>query len=150
MVSHFVLRTTSSYPSPRLPKPSRFGLGEEGQHPPENPALENLAKAIALSHKDYTKRHRCEEGSTVVLFIVQEGETNTGDQKMLEHRIFEEHGVAVERRSLQQVSECMTRDNETGRLYLDGESEVTTVYFRAGYAPSDYEVATERAWAARR
>ena len=128
----------------------RFGLEEEGQRPPENPALENLAGAIALSHEDYTKRHGCEEGSTVVLFIVQEGETNTADQKMLEHRIFEEHGVAVERRSLQQVAEYVERDAETGRLYLEGDSEVTTVYFRAGYAPSDYEVATEKAWAARR
>jgi glutathione synthetase len=119
---------------------------------PENPALECLPKAIFKAHQRYVERflpsvhigsaESINQGhEPVVLFIVQEGETNTVDQRLLEFHLFQNHGLSVIRMSLNQVFNRVTMNKETGALFVNEEGqerEVSIVYFRAGYAPTDY------------
>jgi len=72
----------------------------------------------------------------IVLFVVQEGETNTVDQRMLELRLFSDFGVPVVRMSLTKASSEITVADD-GALKV-GDKEIAVVYYRAGYAPSDY------------
>ena len=107
---------------------------------PENPALENLALALNLAAQQY--QDKCTPASKpIILFVVQPGETNTVDQRLLEFQITQAHGWRVIRQSLTDMAEKSKVDPETGALLLqtdDGEQEVAVVYYRAGYAPKDY------------
>jgi glutathione synthase len=106
---------------------------------PQNPALQQIPLAIKIAFDRYAQR--CANNNTqtlVVLFVVQEGETNTVDQRLLEFALWETHGVPVTRMSLTKLnSEVQTSDD--GVLTLTSTNqEVAVVYFRAGYAPTDY------------
>jgi glutathione synthase len=116
---------------------------------PENPALLGLPKAIFMAHKRYVQRFispiSSEQSESlaqpVVLFIVQEGETNTVDQRLLEFYLFKNHDLSVIRMSLTKAFTQLTFNSVTGALYVkeeDHDREVSIVYFRAGYAPTDY------------
>ena len=108
---------------------------------PENPALNRLAYAMKVTYDRYQSRFRDEEDkpTLAVLFVVQEGESNTVDQRLLEFQVWKDYSIPVVRRSLTQLSKMATVDNNTGALTIDnGSYEVALVYFRAGYAPTDY------------
>ncbi len=68
-----------------------------GQLIPENPTLTALPGALAAAHKCYGK------ADAVVLFVVQPGETNAVDQRLLEMKLWDDHGVRVVRMSLAEV-----------------------------------------------
>mmetsp|Transcript_2177 Transcript_2177/g.3059 ORF Transcript_2177/g.3059 Transcript_2177/m.3059 type:complete len:339 (-) Transcript_2177:57-1073(-) len=109
-------------------------------------------------HSRFVKNQNDDEdcpNETVLLFIVQEGETNTVDQRMLEFQLWENHKIPVVRISLTKAHTHLELDEDTGALYIrlpdyDGDEEndkrtknqirkeVSVVYFRAGYAPTDY------------
>lgn len=105
---------------------------------PENPTLERIPGAIALAHKRYVDRFSSakDPSKTIVLFVVQEGETNTVDQRMLEFRLYEDHSIPVVRMSLTKASTKIFLSDE-GALML-GDQEIAVIYYRAGYAPTDY------------
>jgi len=124
---------------------------------PDNPALTCLPQAMMVAHQNYLDRFvksSDEDGvDRVILFVVQEGETNTVDQRMLEFELWERHCVPVVRMSLTRADTNVRLDEETGALYVlphddDDDTptddnnnkwcEVSVVYFRAGYAPTDY------------
>lgn len=65
---------------------------------PDNPTLIALPRALAAAHKHYGKQ------DAVVLFVVQSGETNAVDQRLLEVKLWDSHGVRVVRRTLAEVS----------------------------------------------
>ena len=71
--------------------------GELGQMIPENPTLTALPGALAAAHKCYGRQQ------AVVLFVVQPGETNVVDQRLLEMKLWDDHGVRVVRMSLAEV-----------------------------------------------
>lgn len=102
---------------------------------PVNGALVNLARAMSLTVDRYKERF----GATnpVVLFVVQPGESNTVDQRTLEFQLFQDYGIPVLRRSLAQLHEQMEFNASTGAVRVDGH-EIALVYYRAGYAPTDY------------
>eukprot|EP00535_Pseudo-nitzschia_heimii_P001066 CAMPEP_0197189552 /NCGR_PEP_ID=MMETSP1423-20130617/19965_1 /TAXON_ID=476441 /ORGANISM="Pseudo-nitzschia heimii, Strain UNC1101" /LENGTH=599 /DNA_ID=CAMNT_0042641693 /DNA_START=31 /DNA_END=1827 /DNA_ORIENTATION=- len=116
---------------------------------PENPALTRLPAAMKAAYDRYVSRFSevedDDERSTtpppVVLFVVQEGETNTVDQRLLEFALWEDHGIPVVRRSLTALDAELSQSSD-GVLKLKEEDgglrEVAVVYFRAGYAPTDY------------
>lgn len=79
--------------------------------------------------------------------VVQEGETNTVDQRMLEFQLWEEHGIHVVRKSLTALYDELETNND-GALTLGNGDEVAVVYFRAGYAPTDYP--SDKEWEARK
>jgi len=118
---------------------------------PNNTALTCLPEAMTVAHRHYDERfaRTASPNERVILFVVQEGETNTVDQRMLEFELWERHGVPVVRMSLTRADTNVKLDEETGSLYVlphdssdEGGSnnwcEVSVVYFRAGYAPTDY------------
>jgi glutathione synthase len=117
---------------------------------PTNPALTSLPNAMNVAHENYISKYS-PSIPTVVLFVVQEGETNTVDQRMLEFQLWNNHKVPVVRMSLTKAKSQLKMDEATGALYIlpdvseDGsvgsiptKYEVSLVYFRAGYAPTDY------------
>ncbi len=105
---------------------------------PENPTLEHIPKAIHVSFDRYSQKYKSsgDVSNMIVLFVVQEGETNTVDQRMLEFSLHENHSIPVVRMSLTKAFSEITLDSD-GALKL-GDQEVAVVYYRAGYAPTDY------------
>lgn len=100
---------------------------------PENPTLERLPKAMQKARTSYEENFSVND--TVILFVVQAGESNTVDQRMLEFQLWEEYRIPVIRKSLTALhKEASVVD---GILTVNGQ-EVALVYFRAGYAPTDY------------
>ena len=103
---------------------------------PANPALECLPAAMNIVVQWYKE---CFLAINVcVLFVVQEGKTNTVDQCMLEFWLFENHKIPVIQMSLSKIHTEVMVDEAMGALTLLDETEVAVVYFRAGYAPTDY------------
>lgn len=113
---------------------------------PESPAMTRLPAAMAVAYNRYSERFctDSEKSSTqpIVLFVVQPNETNTVDQRLLEFALWSGHKIPVVRMSLAEIHEKVTLNETTGRLTFDGgcdvKQEVAIVYFRAGYAPTDY------------
>jgi glutathione synthase len=116
---------------------------EDAPGVPVNPALERLPNAMKVAHERYLKRFSVASGSDntkkVILFVVQEGETNTVDQRMLEFRLWDTHGIPVVRMSLSRAATELMVDPVSGALLIQADGkEVSVVYYRAGYAPTDY------------
>jgi glutathione synthase len=128
---------------------------------PESPAMTAIPKAISVAFNRYCNRFITTTPATpsvssttvaIVLFIVQPNETNTVDQRMLEYALWEKHHIPVVRLTLSQVYDCITLDEGNGRLLyttsnnsgdsttttIGKQQEVAVVYYRAGYAPTDY------------
>ena len=112
---------------------------------PESPAMVQLPLAISLAHDRYCQRFVVKESSSnthpTVLFVVQPNETNTVDQRMLEFALWKNHKVPVIRMSLAELYEKATFNDTNGQLVIHtdhGDKEVSVIYFRAGYAPTDY------------
>eukprot|EP01059_Diplonema_ambulator_P034492 TRINITY_DN7760_c0_g1_i1.p1 TRINITY_DN7760_c0_g1~~TRINITY_DN7760_c0_g1_i1.p1 ORF type:complete len:481 (+),score=74.24 TRINITY_DN7760_c0_g1_i1:190-1443(+) len=82
----------------------------------------------------------------VALFVVQDGEKNSCDQRVLEQKLWESHGILTIRKSLGQIHEEAVLSDE-GVLSIGGKG-VGLVYFRAGYTPNDYK--DEKCWEARK
>lgn len=136
-------------------------LSRMGAHPsdsivkheniPVTSALQGLAKGLASAHRAYGSGGRGRD--TAVFFIVQGGEKNAFDQRLLEYELLEKHNVQTYRISLPDVLTLTTLDPETRALIYtpphakDLQVEISTVYFRAGYGPADYP--RESDWVAR-
>jgi glutathione synthase len=119
---------------------------------PNNRSVKMLAFGLAMAHFVFgdTKAH--------ILFIVQPGEKNVADQRLLEQELWTSHGVRVDFMTLAQVNSVglIGKDNS---LYISGSNSnsnsgeeddrvlVSVVYYRAGYTPNDYP--SEKEWAAR-
>jgi len=126
------------------PKLNIEGLSEKL---PDNSADKAIPKALARAHVAYLERHADQSRVVYVLFVVQEGERNYVDQRLLEYELGTAHKVPVLRRTLSQIHSSATIIEPWGTLVLDQEKEVSVVYFRAGYTPNDYPTANE--WHAR-
>ena len=106
---------------------------------PINPALACLPEAMDIAHKRY--KSRFPDSDPVILFVVQEGETNTVDQRMLEFQLWETYGIPIVRMSLTRAHQDLDVDPSNGAAYITTagrRQEVSVVYYRAGYAPTDY------------
>lgn len=106
---------------------------------PVNPALERIPSAMKVAFAQYQSRFSPDPKKTVILFVVQDGETNTVDQRMLEFQLWQDHQVPVVRMSLTSAHTEIELDGKTGALKIASTGqEIAVVYFRAGYAPTDY------------
>eukprot|EP00527_Entomoneis_sp_CCMP2396_P006824 CAMPEP_0198148864 /NCGR_PEP_ID=MMETSP1443-20131203/43784_1 /TAXON_ID=186043 /ORGANISM="Entomoneis sp., Strain CCMP2396" /LENGTH=563 /DNA_ID=CAMNT_0043813713 /DNA_START=482 /DNA_END=2173 /DNA_ORIENTATION=- len=126
---------------------------------PENFALEKLAFALHLAAQNYHSKYNNNNENNnnkkkpIILFVVQPGETNTVDQRLLEFQITQAHGWRVIRQSLTELATKAVVNPDNGALYLkhhddgngnhdddddDMTEEVAVIYYRAGYAPTDY------------
>ncbi|GLT95004.1 hypothetical protein SLE2022_127110 [Rubroshorea leprosula] len=114
-------------------------LGLDSQRIPGNAAVNQFAEALAKAWAEYNN------DSSVVMVVVQSEERNMYDQLWLCSVLKEKHNVKTVRKTLAEiVSEGQLLQD--GTLIVDGKA-VAVVYFRAGYAPTDYP--SESEWKAR-
>ncbi|KAJ1276592.1 hypothetical protein BS78_05G226300 [Paspalum vaginatum] len=144
---------------------NRYGkvLGLDSKRIPQNWAATQFAEALGKAWAEYNN------DSAVVLMVVQPEERNMYDQYWLVNHLKEEplmglvticfsfisgnnsiwfaitYGVTTIRKTLAQV-EAEGQVLTDGTLVIDGRT-VAVVYFRAGYAPTDYP--SEAEWRAR-
>jgi glutathione synthetase len=117
---------------------------------PEPKSVPSLAAGLAAAHKAYGVN---KEGKRqCVLFVVQGPERNVFDQRHLEYALAENHGVRVFRLPFQRILDDTSLAADRSLLYhpphaRDPTFEVTTVYFRAGYSPDEYQ--GDEDWSAR-
>ncbi|RCK63482.1 Glutathione synthetase [Candida viswanathii] len=113
---------------------------------PVSPSIKELAQGLADGNYYY---NNCNSNtSTIVLFIVQPNERNCFDQRHIEYALFNNHGIRSVRLTLEEVEDHVTVSQD--KLYIKSTmDEVSVVYYRSGYAPSDYEMDPEKTWNAR-
>jgi glutathione synthase len=117
---------------------------------PSNDTTAGLAEGLAEAHKVYGVPGAC------ILFVVQAGERNVFDQRWLEYELLEKHSIRVIRQTFDELAHSATLDPSTSALLITSPPgvlptpsivEISTVYFRAGYTPTDYPNATQ--WSTR-
>jgi glutathione synthetase len=118
---------------------------------PSNTAAQGLASGILFAHKKYIELLPDSQLPRCVLFVVQDGERNAFDQKHLEN-VISAADVKVFRVVFQRILDETSVDNNHTLIYQQPQYpglkyEVTTVYYRAGYAPTEY--VSDRDWKAR-
>ncbi|GAV63215.1 GSH_synthase domain-containing protein/GSH_synth_ATP domain-containing protein [Cephalotus follicularis] len=106
---------------------------------PGNSARFKFAEALAKAWMEYNNPR------AVILVVVQSDEHNMYDQHWLCALLREIHGIATIRKTLAEI------DTEgellpDGTLLVGGQA-IAVIYFRAGYAPTDYP--SESEWRAR-
>ena len=97
---------------------------------PENRSTRMLAMALAMAHFLYG------DNQAVVLFVVQPGERNIGDQRSLEAELWNVHGVRVEFKTLAEISARGRVDNR-GTLYIDNADHRPVAPTPGGDTPSE-------------
>ena len=115
----------------------------------ENPSLEKFVDLFNSALDAYCAQRGISRSAKVaVLMIVQPGERNSVDQRWLQYRMEQKHGIHVLRHSLRYVEERVASIESSSDyvLSLDGY-EVAVAYYRAGYTPTDYP--SESEWNAR-
>lgn len=114
---------------------------------PPNDTTARLAEGLAAAHKAYGVP------DAYILFVVQPNERNVFDQQWLEYELLEKHSIRVVRQTFEELAASAALDPDTHALRLtvspalslsgaQSTLEVSTVYFRAGYVPSDYPTST--------
>lgn len=135
--------------------------GETGLHiqPSLSGSLVGLANGLAAGHKEYVAN--CLSTSqpakaTAILFVVQPNERNVFDQRHLEYSLYENHGIRSYRITLSEIREKTKYVTEPGAsgapnvnrlIHIPSASEISVVYYRSAYSPSDFPSETE--WDAR-
>ncbi|XAR52557.1 Glutathione synthase [Bertholletia excelsa] len=114
-------------------------LGLDSSRIPENTAVFQFAEALAKAWKEYNNPR------AVVMVVVQPEERNMYDQHWLCSVLKERHNVSSIRKTLAEV-DAQGVLQEDGALLVGGQA-VAVIYFRAGYAPTDYP--SESEWCAR-
>jgi len=110
---------------------------------PPNAARSGLAAGIAAAHAEYARQFP--GAAARVAFVVQPGERNQMDQRMLAHELRDVHGIDARRVTLLDLLDRGSVD-AAGALTIDGW-ECSVAYLRAGYSPDEY--LSEREWEAR-
>ncbi|KAG1858780.1 glutathione synthase [Suillus subalutaceus] len=106
---------------------------------PENNTTSGLAEGLAKAHEAYGVR------DARILFVVQPNERNVFDQRWLEYELLEKHQIHVVRQTLADLAVSASLDPSTQALTITIPSptnpspyEISTIYFRASYTPSDF------------
>ncbi|GJN92840.1 hypothetical protein Rhopal_005878-T1 [Rhodotorula paludigena] len=117
---------------------------------PPNGALEGLAAGLAAAHKAYGV------DSAVVLMVTQDNERNAFDQRPLEYELVEKHGIRLLRIPFSQLRTSLSLASSTSALLYHPPAsasspsdplEISLVYYRTAYAPTDYYTPAE--WSTR-
>nr|POF18087.1 glutathione synthetase [Quercus suber] len=116
---------------------------------PTSTSITGLALGLANAHEAYGTSMT--GLSTCVIFLVQDPERNVFDQRHLEYAL-NEHSVRTFRISFDHVLTSTKVNHDRKLIYSPShqsgrEYEVSVIYFRAGYAPSDYTL--QKHWDAR-
>lgn len=142
-----------AYPSHPL-----FGTASAPAVPPPNHAVETLVSGLVAAHEAYGSSKSIPSLRTCILFLVQDGERNLFDQMALSSHLRQTYPTIPAFRIpvskiLAYTSIPSNSENPSRPLiYTNPASptlrfEVSVVYFRALYAPTEYTTPTS--WAAR-
>jgi glutathione synthase len=101
-------------------------------------ATQRYQECYYLSNSNDHQANTNKKMILAILFVVQDGESNTVDQRLLEFQLFQTYNIPVIRQSLTKLYKTATVNVTTGALIVDGVYEIALVYYRAGYAPTDY------------
>ena len=108
---------------------------------PANTSLSFISEALTVAHSAY-KESVITDRRIAVLFVIQPGERNVFDQRSLEYEILEKHSIPVHRRTFDQLRHEASLDPSSLALLLQTTEgpkvEISIVYYRAGYTPTDY------------
>ncbi|KZF22249.1 glutathione synthetase-like protein [Xylona heveae TC161] len=150
---HRYLYNTSCYPpTPSSSSGTASNLINTSSLTP-NHTISSLSSGLAAAHDHYgpskTSNQKC------IIFLVQDPERNVFDQRPLEYTLQVTHSIPTFRVPFSSILLNTSIDNTHSSrplLYTPPHSpesvyEVSVVYFRAGYALSDYP--DETAWTAR-
>ena len=119
---------------------------------PENNTLAEVVQGLLHAHKAYLEIDsvgHTQTGNVYVLFVVQPNERNIFDQRHLEYELLQTHGIRVIRRTFDELEEY-SRLSDDNRALLISTSiaqhpiEISVVYYRAGYTPTDYQMSIPR------
>ncbi|EYU37221.1 hypothetical protein ABFS82_06G153000 [Erythranthe guttata] len=114
-------------------------LALDPERVPKNNAVSQFAEGLYKAWIEYN------DSSAVVMVVVQTEERNMYDQHWLFTVLNERYQVRSIRKTLAEI-DSQGKLMPDGTLVVDGEA-VAVVYFRAGYAPTDYP--SESEWSAR-
>lgn len=123
--------------------------------PPQNTAISSLASGLAASHNAYGPSKSPLALPLCIIFLVQDGERNIFDQIELSSYLTEDLGIPVFRLISSEIlkSTSIPSSNSSRPLIYtppqapSTQFEVTTIYLRSFYSPSDYQ--DSNAWEAR-
>ncbi|XP_021898815.1 glutathione synthetase, chloroplastic [Carica papaya] len=114
-------------------------LGLDSKRIPSNNAVSQFAEALAKAWAEYNNPR------AVVMVVVQPEERNMYDQHWLCGVLKKKHNISSIRKTLADIDRegAILPD---GTLVVGGQA-IAVIYFRAGYAPTDYP--SESEWSAR-
>jgi glutathione synthase len=106
---------------------------------PENSTTSGLVEGLVKAHEAYGV------ADARILFVVQPNERNVFDQRWLEYELLEKHQIHVVRQTLADLAVSASLNPSTCTLTITIPSptntspyEISTIYFRASYTPSDF------------
>ncbi|XP_047310495.1 glutathione synthetase, chloroplastic [Impatiens glandulifera] len=114
-------------------------LGLDHKKVPENAAVIQYANALAKAWTEFNNPR------AAVMIVVQNEERNMYDQHWLSLVLREKYGVQTIRKTLAEI-DAQGKLQPDGTLVV-GDEAISVIYFRAGYAPTDYP--SESEWKAR-
>ncbi|CAN1843237.1 Glutathione synthetase, chloroplastic [Linum perenne] len=114
-------------------------LGCDFNRVPTNATANKFSEALARAWLEYNNPR------SVIMVIVQPEERNMYDQHWLSFNLKEIHNITMIRKTLAEI-DTEGEIQPDGTLLVGGQA-VSVVYFRAGYAPTDYP--SESEWRAR-
>ncbi|KAL0960551.1 hypothetical protein HGRIS_005589 [Hohenbuehelia grisea] len=110
------------------------------QNFPPNETTAGLVSGLVAAHKAYGV------DDARILFVVQAGERNVFDQRWLEYELLEKHSIHVIRQTFSDLSSSASVDSDS-TLWItrptSSPTRISTIYFRAGYTPTDYPTRAE-------
>ncbi|MCJ1304286.1 hypothetical protein MMC08_007098 [Hypocenomyce scalaris] len=145
---HKHLLSTSAYPSASPPIITPEYL-------PSNSSNSSLSLGLATAHKHYGSSKSTPPLPLCIIFIVQSSERNVFDQRHLEYELQNKHSTPTFRLPFSAIlSQTSISSSNPSRPLVwtpphtpSTPYEVSTLYFRAGYSPSDLDSSTS--WSAR-
>ena len=122
---------------------------------PTNSSIASISQGLAVAHQAYGPPKSHPSLPLCILFVVQDPENNVFDQHALASALFTDHNIVTFRLpfSATLAHTTISSDQPSRPLtYKPPHSpstayEVTTLYFRAGYAPTEYT--SSKSWEAR-
>ncbi|KAI5957174.1 GSH2 [Candida jiufengensis] len=113
------------------------------------PISDSISKiAQGLAQGNYYYNDKQDNTDTIVLFVVQPNERNCFDQRLIEYELFNKHKIKSFRATLEEIEDVITINDD--KAYIKSTmDEISVVYYRSGYGPSDYEINPTKTWNSR-
>ncbi|KAF9450553.1 hypothetical protein P691DRAFT_788998 [Macrolepiota fuliginosa MF-IS2] len=133
----YLYRTTGYFSVSSHLRPDKF---------PANETISGLAAGLAAAHTAYSP-----STSTRILVVTQDNERNVFDQRWLEYELLDKFSIRMLRQTLTELGKTAKVDPTTRKLYIEvptdlepsGSVEISVVYFRAAYTPTDFPTPTQ-------